>query len=102
MQKGCKMGEYERQIVEFFKSILYYFSLEISNSWLATANYLILDLDYETEWESGELDHLKVICRNKTKEYKTLLDTLEIDQDFLIKVLPHNKIRIQWYKKDIN
>ena len=102
MQKGCKMGEYERQIVEFFKSILHYFSPEISNSWLATADYLILDLDYKTEWESGELDRLKVICRNKTKEYKTLLDNLEIDKDFLIRILPYNKIRIQWYRKDIN
>ena len=96
------MGEYEKQIIEFFKSILRYFSPEISNSWLATADYLILDLDYKTEWESGELDLLKVICRNKTKEYKSLLDTLEIDEYFLIKVLPYNKIRIKWDRKDIN
>ena len=96
------MGKYEKDIIEFFKSILCHFSEEIYNSWLATADWLILDLDYETPWESGELDRLKVLCRNKSKEYKNLLDTLGIDEYCLIRVLPYNKIRIKWDKKDIN
>ena len=96
------MGEYEKQIVEFFKSILIHFSDEIYNSWIASADWLILDRDYQTPWESGELDRLKVLCRNKTREYKSLLDRLQIDDYCLISVLPNNKIRIKWDKKDIN
>ena len=90
------------QIIKFLKSILESFTSQITNSWIRTDEYLQLDLDAPEVWQDFELAVLKGICRKQTKEFKDLLDWVELDQDFLISAFPQNKIRIKWYKKEIN
>ena len=102
MQRECKMGEYEVQIIKFLKSILKHFTSKISNTWILTEEYLQLDLHCSEVWQEFELAALKNICRKQTKEFENLLDWVDLDQDFLISAFPQNKLRIKWYKKDIN